>query len=148
MSDYGVGLVKPVGGHIWGGIDNCVFHHNAEELASEGLKWSTIIATSTLEHTHNPFDFMKAVRSLLAEGGLLILTTPFMWTEHGDWQDDHWRFTRGGLKILAEMTDLNILDIGCEVFSHERSMSYLIASKGTLGKRTGNITIPELVLAD
>lgn len=142
-------LVAPAGGHIWGGIDTCIFDHEAEKMAEEtDLKWHTIISTSTLEHTDDPLTFMRATSKLLAEGGLLVLTAPFCWHEHGDWQDDHWRFTRGGLALLAKRAGLNILELEYNVFSSDRSMTYLIASKGELGERPGQVVIPTTELAD
>lgn len=67
---------------------------------SDGKLYDTIIMTQVLEHVKNPEIVLKNIASLLKTGGVLIMTTPFIFQEHGD--EDYWRWTSKGLRLLLE----------------------------------------------
>ena len=70
-----------------------------------------IVLTEVLEHCQNPFAAVAEVFRVLRPGGLLLVTSPFLWPEHGiagEYQD-YWRFTRNGWELLlAKFTDVQI----------------------------------------
>lgn len=65
-----------------------------------------------LEHTTDPQAVMNNIYSNMKAGGTLHLSVPFLYPIHGD--EDYWRFTDKGLRILAEragFTDIKIWEI-------------------------------------
>jgi len=55
---------------------------DTEALAFDGQIFDTVVLTAVLEHIHSPDKVMREIRTLLAPGGHLLLTTPSPW---GDW---------------------------------------------------------------
>jgi 2-polyprenyl-3-methyl-5-hydroxy-6-metoxy-1,4-benzoquinol methylase len=47
--------------------------HNAN---NEANKFNTVVSLAVLEHVENPLDFMLFLKSLLAENGKIVITTP------------------------------------------------------------------------
>jgi SAM-dependent methyltransferase len=69
-----------------------------------------IVLTEVLEHCRDPFTAMREVFRVITPGGLLLVTSPFVWPWHGtsDYQD-YWRFTHQGWALLLEaFTDVSI----------------------------------------
>lgn len=52
-----------------------------------------------LEHTTDPLQVLKNIHNNLKVGGVLHLSVPFLYPEHGE--EDYLRFTRHGLKYYA-----------------------------------------------
>ncbi|WP_158304260.1 methyltransferase domain-containing protein [Solidesulfovibrio magneticus] len=60
------------------------------------------MATEVLEHCPAPLPVLKEIRRVLAPGGSLFFTTPFLWPIH-DAPHDHYRYTPYALeRLLAE----------------------------------------------
>lgn len=73
---------------------------------------SVIICTETIEHVPDPFLAVRQMARVLQPGGLLLLTTPFLWPEHGDDNfTDYWRFTEDGLRTLISQCREDPMDI-------------------------------------
>lgn len=63
-----------------------------------------------LEHVTYPDKVLKNIYRSLRIGGILYLSVPFMYPEHGE--EDYWRFTKQGLRLLlSEFSDVRISDI-------------------------------------
>jgi SAM-dependent methyltransferase len=61
-----------------------------------------VVLTEVLEHCTDPPTAMREVFRVLRPGGLLLVTSPFVWPEHGveGQYRDYWRFTRHGWEFL------------------------------------------------
>jgi SAM-dependent methyltransferase len=72
--------------------------------------WGTILCLEILEHLYNPLLALTNMRSALAPGGVIYLSTPgrphFLWShQHFHEIDDErirWLFRRAGLEVLKE----------------------------------------------
>lgn len=76
------------------------------EAAFDGL-----ILSEVLEHCTDPVRAMAEVHRVLKPGGLLLVTSPYIWCEHGieGQYRDYWRFTRHGWEhLLAAFIDVDI----------------------------------------
>jgi SAM-dependent methyltransferase len=63
-----------------------------------------VILTEVLEHCTDPVGAVNQTRRVLKPGGLLLVTSPFVWPEHGIEGEykDYWRFTRDGWGFLLK----------------------------------------------
>lgn len=66
-----------------------------------------VILTEVLEHCTDPIGAVNQARRVLKPGGLLLVTSPFIWPEHGIDGEyrDYWRFTRHGWELLLQKFD-------------------------------------------
>lgn len=70
--------------------------------------FDTIVLCEVLEHLHSPHLGVENIYQALKPGGLLILTTPFIFPIH-DRPYDYFRFTKYGLKhLLSKFEDVKI----------------------------------------
>lgn len=76
----------------------------AIDQALDGKRFQTIICMSVLEHCADPFRMARNIEALMTEGGILLLSVPFVWELHG-YPDDYWRFTPNGVKRLFNGLD-------------------------------------------
>lgn len=81
-----------------------------EHIPLEENSVDTIISIQVLEHLSNPQQAMREMARVLKPGGQLFLTTPFYQAEH-QVPYDFYRYTRYGLRHLAEQAGLEVLEI-------------------------------------
>lgn len=72
--------------------------------------WDAIVCTEVLEHCADPFHAVANMRALLKPGGLLLVTSPFMWPDHRtDDYPDYFRFTEQGWQLLlSDFEDVKV----------------------------------------
>ena len=67
-------------------------------------KAKTVIALETLEHCENPFKAVESLKRLVAQDGVIVLSTPFSHPIHQ--MPDYWRFTPQGMWKLLDTNEL------------------------------------------
>jgi SAM-dependent methyltransferase len=102
----------------WLGDGYRTFGHTADVTADirgdllcdlSGNQWDAIICTEVLEHCEEPAEAAREMHFALKPGGLLLITSPFMWPDHRtEDYPDFFRFTEQGWALLlrdfAEVT--------------------------------------------
>lgn len=84
---------------------------SAEMLPFSDGEFDFVLCTEMLEHTENPFSVEKELRRVTSAGGMLLLTTRFVFPLH-DTPNDYWRFTKYGL--LKIFKDWELVEIVAE----------------------------------
>ena len=78
----------------------CDFTNTAEVRDRLGVgSFRTAICLSVMEHCWQPFRMAENLYQVLAPGGVLLLSVPFVWRQHG-FPDDYWRFTPSAIRVL------------------------------------------------
>lgn len=67
-----------------------------------------VLCNQVLEHVFNPDEFLGEIRRVLAPGGRLLLTVPFVWDEH-EQPYDYARYSSFGLRALLARHGLQVL---------------------------------------
>ena len=78
-------------------------------------EFDSILTTQVLEHVFNPNEFLIETNRVLKEGGILLLSVPFLWDEH-EQPFDYARYSSFGIDHLLTCH-------GFEVIEHRKSMS-------------------------
>lgn len=93
--------------HIYGAY-NCDCHQDIERMTFGDGEFDAVICLEVLEHVRDPFRAAAEIGRVLAPGGALLLTVPFLTQYHGKGgasqshgaYPDFWRFTYQGLQQL------------------------------------------------
>lgn len=72
---------------------------DAHSLPFQDGEFEVVLSTEMLEHVRDPFQVEKELRRVTSPGGILILSTRFVFPIH-DAPHDYWRFTKYGLREL------------------------------------------------
>jgi hypothetical protein len=86
---------------------------NIDELLGEkGIKPDCIVALEVMEHVQDPYTAIKSCQAALSQGGLLIISTPWVTPIH-DRPNDFLRFTPAALNLmLIDFASVRILARG------------------------------------
>ena len=84
---------------------------DAHSLPFKDGEFEYVLCTEVLEHLKNPVVAIKEMKRVLTEGGMVILTTRFVYPIH-DSPNDYWRFTKYGL--LELFNDWEIVELRAE----------------------------------
>jgi SAM-dependent methyltransferase len=72
--------------------------------------FDSVLCNQVLEHVPEPGRLLAEIRRVLRPGGTLLLTAPQTWGLHRE-PDDFYRYTKYGLRYLAERSDLAPVEI-------------------------------------
>jgi SAM-dependent methyltransferase len=78
-------------------------------IPAKDSSFDSLLSTQTLEHVPNPEVIVLEWARVLREGGMLLITMPFMWPEH-EMPYDFQRYSSGGLRLLLEKSGFEIVD--------------------------------------
>lgn len=88
--------------------------------ALRATRFGTILCMSVMEHVRDVYKFAANLRRLLADGGVALVSVPWVWRFHG-YPSDYWRFSPEALKFLLEPL---ILDSAASCVSYQQSGNY------------------------
>lgn len=78
---------------------------DAEALPFEDESYDCVIMNQVLEHCKRPWLCVGEASRVLRKGGMLIMSSPFIYQVH-DWPGDYYRFTPEGLICLGKSAGL------------------------------------------
>lgn len=87
-----------------------IYHDISKGLPFENETFDTVLCTEVLEHIPEPDNLIREVNRILKKGGFLILSAPLVWGLHEE-PRDYYRYTKYGLKYLAEKNGLEVIYI-------------------------------------
>ena len=90
-------------------------HYNGKTFPFKDGEIDSIFTSQVLEHVFNPDEFLSEMNRVLKDGGMLLLTVPFVWDEH-EQPFDYARYSSFGLRHLLERH-------GFEIKEHRKSMN-------------------------
>lgn len=125
----------------------------AESLAASGLGgFDAVVSTEVIEHLQDPHGFVRDAASLLAPGGVLVLTTPNMdlYPRNLAWHTDPapvhlWWFSKTSLRRIAWDCGLQPSFIDYSAL-YGRSREPAVASKPQSLDEAGNIVFRDSAL--
>ncbi len=95
-------------------IDIVADAHNLSAIPNH--TYEVVLFTEVLEHLHTPHLAIAELRRILKPGGLLLLTTRFIFPLHGS-PVDYYRYTKYGLRHLLQ--DFEIVELSAEANTME-----------------------------
>ena len=102
-----VGLEHPATLHGMRSVDVA---GNALILPFINESFETVVSFAVMEHVPEPQQFLSEAFRVLKPAGKALLMTPLMWGEHEP-PHDYYRYTRYGLKYLAEKAGFEVISI-------------------------------------
>ena len=97
----GIDVPNTPGAHVQG---------DGQVLPFQAASFDTVLCNEVLEHVPQPARLMIEVTRVLKPGGILMLTTPQTWGLHHE-PYDYYRYTKYGLRYLAEQAELEVIEI-------------------------------------
>jgi len=84
---------------------------DAHALPFADGEFETVLCTEVLEHVKNPFQVVSELRRVLKPGGMLVLSTRFVYPLH-DVPHDYFRYTKYGMQELFK--EWSIIELRAE----------------------------------
>lgn len=97
VSDY-FGIDMSQGGNV-DAVVNITDNLDEIRQAIKRKTFQTIICCSVLEHVDNIFQAARNITSLVEPNGVIFISVPFIWEEHG-YPNDYWRLTPNAVRYL------------------------------------------------
>lgn len=82
--------------------------YDGQRFPFEDDSFDCVLCNQVLEHVFQPDAFVAELQRVLARGGHLILTVPFVWDEH-EQPHDYARYSSFGLRALLERHGFRLL---------------------------------------
>jgi SAM-dependent methyltransferase len=82
-------------------------YYDGQTFPFEDRSFDSVVATQVLEHVPRPGDFLAEIHRVLRDGGVLLLTVPFVWDEH-EQPRDFTRFTSFGVRRCVEEAGFDV----------------------------------------
>lgn len=83
--------------------------HDIQESLTYSVQADVAFCIEVLEHVEQPLLVLDNIFDNLVSGGTLYITVPFQFEIHSD--DDYWRFTENGIRLLLGWAGFTIKDI-------------------------------------
>lgn len=90
--------------------------------------YDTILMMEVIEYLDDPKEIIQKIYALLKPSGKLIISYPFLYSLHGDFQNDNYRFTKQFITNIIDKKKFNILkqeingSLGSVIFDFLRSL--------------------------
>jgi SAM-dependent methyltransferase len=83
--------------------------YDGGRIPVEDAQFDAVICSQVLEHVFTPTEFLAELHRVLRPGGLLLLTTPFVWDEHSQ-PYDFGRYSSFGLRHVIEEAGFRVCE--------------------------------------
>lgn len=83
-------------------------YYDGDTFPFPGGGFDSVVCNQVLEHVFDPERFLSEINRILREGGVLLLSVPFVWDEH-EQPFDYARYSSFGLKYLLENRGFRIV---------------------------------------
>lgn len=83
---------------------------SADAIPLPDASFDVVVLTQVLEHVRRPAVVIAEIARVLAPGGRLLATVPFVWELHEE-PHDYWRFTPYALAALLDDANLEVVEI-------------------------------------
>lgn len=84
-------------------------YYDGDRFPFDDGHFDTVLCNQVLEHVFNPDQFVGEIWRVLAPGGRLLLTVPFVWDEH-EQPFDYARYSSFGLRALLERRGFRVIE--------------------------------------
>lgn len=82
--------------------------YDGRRFPFDAARFDAVLCNQVLEHVFEPDAFVAEICRVLAPGGRLILTVPFVWDEH-EQPHDYARYSSFGLRALLERNGFTVV---------------------------------------
>ncbi len=84
------------------------YFYDGKNIPFQDGEFDSVITNQVLEHVFNPDVFILEVNRVLKDGGILLISIPFIWDEH-EQPYDYARYSSFGLKYLLENHGFSVI---------------------------------------
>jgi SAM-dependent methyltransferase len=85
------------------------FFYDGNTFPFQDSEFDGIIVNEVFEHVFNPSEFLREINRVLKPEGLLLMTVPFCWDEHGQ-PYDYARYSSFGLIATVEKQGFKVIE--------------------------------------
>ena len=86
------------------------YFYDGQTLPFDNARYDGVVSFETLEHIFNPSRILSEINRVTKDGGLLLISVPFVWDEH-EVPYDCARYTSFGLRHILESAGYDIVEL-------------------------------------